>query len=420
MQSENVELKGSAGQHSFPKDRIKILLLESVHPAGIEVLLESGYSNIETLAGALAPAELMKAAADAHVIGIRSKTHVPAEVFAATDRLLAIGAFCIGTDQVDLGAATRGGIPVFNSPFSSTRSVAELVIGAAILLLRRIPDKSAAAHRGEWLKSAAGAHELRGKTIGIIGYGRIGSQVSILAEALNLRVLYWDITPRLALGGARLAGSLQDLLGQSDIVTLHVPDDTTTRGLMTAEKLALIKPGAVLINYARGKVVDGEALAAALRTGHLAGAALDVFPEEPATTAEAFVHPVQGLPNVLLSPHIGGSTEEAQETIGRDVAQKVVSYLDAGVTVGSVTVPELNLPPQAGAHRLLHIHTNTPGILAEINLRLSALGCNIVAQYLKTNEQIGYVVLDIEQGKTQEALQALRGVPHTIKTRSLY
>ena len=405
---------------SFPKDKIRILLVENIHPAARVEFERAGYTNVENITTALPQAEMMQKINDAHLIGIRSKTQLTTEVLAAARRLLGIGAFCIGTDQIDLATATQQGIVAFNSPFSSTRSVAELVIGAAIMLSRAVPDKSTAAHRGLWLKSATGAREVRGKMLGIIGYGRIGSQVGILAEALNMQVQYIDIIPKLQLGGAQPAPTLQHLLQTSDIVTLHVPDDETTHHLIGPAELELMKPGTLLINYARGRVIDADAVAAALRSRRLGGAAVDVFAHEPRGDGEPFINPLQNLPNVLLTPHIGGSTEEAQHSIGADVAQKLIHYLDRGVTQGSVTLPELNLPPQAGAHRLLHIHHNTPGVLSEINTRLAALGINIAAQYLKTNETIGYVVLDVEKGQTELALEALKQVKQTIRARSLY
>jgi D-3-phosphoglycerate dehydrogenase len=405
---------------SYPKDKIKILLLENIHPAAVRELQRAGYGNVEALHTALKAEALAEKLAEAHIVGIRSKTQLTEPLLRNAKRLMGIGAFCIGTDQIDLRTATELGIVAFNSPFSSTRSVAELVIGAAIFLQRGIADKSAAAHRGEWLKKADGAHEVRGKTIGIVGYGRIGSQVGLLAEALNMQVQFYDVVPKLQLGGARPAPTLAELLATSDIVTLHVPDDATTQKLINAERLAQMKSGAMLINYARGRVIDAAAVADAIRSGRLGGAAVDVFETEPRGDGDKFANPLQGLPNVILSPHIGGSTEEAQENIGIDVAQKLVNYLDRGVTIGSVTVPELNLPQQAGAHRLLHIHHNRPGILGEINTYLSQLGINIVGQYLKTNEQIGYVVLDVEKGQTEKALEAIKNVKHTIRARSLY
>ncbi len=404
---------------SYPKDRIQFLLVENVHPAAVEVLGRAGYTRVEVLKGAPSPQELIERLSEVHVLGIRSKTKLTPEVLATARRLWAVGAFCIGTDQIALEVATRQGIAAFNSPFSSTRSVAELVIGSAIHLLRGISDKSAAAHAGQWRKTGGRPRELRGKVLGIVGYGRIGSQLSVLAEALSMRVIFADVEPKLTMGSAQ-AVPLNELLATADVVSLHVPDTAATRGLIGARELAQMRAGSILINYARGRVVDVPALAESIRSGHLGGAAVDVFPHEPASDAEAFDSPLRGLPNVILTPHIGGSTDEAQENIGRDVAHKLVDYLDRGSTVGSVTLPELNLPQQAGAHRLLHLHHNQPGVLGELNQRLSALGINIVGQYLKTNEQIGYVVLDVEAGQTEPALEAIKQVKGTIRARSLY
>ncbi len=406
--------------YSFPKEKIKFLLLENVHPRAVAALNEAGYTDVETEKRALSDAQLLERIGRVHVLGVRSKSRITPRVLEAGEKLLAVGAFCIGTDGIALAEATQRGIAVFNSPYSSTRSVAELTVSAAIMLLRRVPEKNAAAHVGGWLKSPEGCREARGKTLGVVGYGRIGSQVSVLAEGLGMRVVFYDVEPKLALGNARSVSTLGELLAQSDVVTFHVPDTPGTRGMMGAEQILQTKPGAVLINYARGKVVDYAAAADALRTGRLGGVAADVFPVEPASNNEIFSSPLQGLPNVLLTPHIGGSTEEAQENIGLDVAGKLVGFLDRGVTFGSVSIPELNLPQQQDAHRLLHVHRNTPGVLSEINRRLSDLGVNIVGQYLKTNAEVGYVVLDIEKGNTAAALDAIKAVPHTIRARSLY
>jgi len=406
---------------SYPKEKIKIVLLEGIHPAAVAELARAGYTQVQSHAKALPAAELAATLADAHVVGIRSKTRLTAELLAQAPKLLAIGAFCIGTDQIALEAATLQGVAAFNSPYSSTRSVAELVLGACIALERRLFEKSTAVHAGQWPKTSTGAHEIRNKTLGIVGYGRIGSQVSVMAESLGMKVLYYDIEPKLSLGNARPASSLDEVLTQADIVTLHVPADPTTHNLMGAEQFARMKPGAVFINYARGKVVHLPALADAIRSGHVGGAAVDVFPEEPRSNTDPFSTPLQGLPNVILSPHIGGSTEEAQEAIGLDVAHKIIGFLDRGVSIGSVTLPELNLPrTKPNVHRLLHIHHNRPGVVSEINSRLAALGSNIVGQHLNTNAHIGYVVLDIEEGNTAAALDEIRHVRHTIRARSLY
>jgi D-3-phosphoglycerate dehydrogenase len=405
---------------SYPKDKIRFLLLENVHPQATALLRQHGYTQIETLAKALSADELIARLPEVHVLGLRSKTKLPPQVVAHAHKLLAVGAFCIGTDQMHLPTLMQQGVAAFNSPYSSTRSVAELTVGACIQLMRRLPEKSAAAHRGLWLKTSEGCHEVRGKVLGIVGYGRIGSQVSVLAEALGMQVAYYDIIPTLVMGNARRMDSLEALLATADILTLHVPDTPQTRKLLNARTLHLLKPGAHVINYSRGQVVDTAALADAIRSGHVAGAAVDVFEQEPAGADDPFVSPLQGLPNVILSPHIGGSTEEAQENIGLDVAQKLVDFLDTGSTLGSVTLPELQLPRMADTHRLLHIHHNRAGVLSELNSRLSAQGFNIVGQYLKTNEHIGYVVLDIARGNTPLALEILRDVKDTIRVRSLY
>lgn len=405
---------------SFPKEKIKFLLLENVHPRAVAALKAAGYTDVETEKRALSDAELLERIGRVHVLGVRSKSRITPAVLEAGEKLLAVGAFCIGTDGVALGTASQRGVAVFNSPYSSTRSVAELTVAAAIMLLRRVPEKNAAAHVGGWVKSPDGCRETRGKTLGVVGYGRIGSQVSVLAEAMGMRVVFYDVEPKLALGNARPASSLEELLSEADVTTLHVPDTPATRGMIGSEQIARMKPGAVLVNYARGMVVDYAAAAESLKSGRLGGVAADVFPVEPASNNESFASPLQGLANALLTPHIGGSTEEAQENIGLDVAGKLVGFLDRGVTLGSVSIPELNLPQQQDAHRLLHIHRNTPGVLSEINRRLSDLGVNIVGQYLKTNAEVGYVVLDIEKGNTAAALDAIKSAPHTIRARSLY
>ncbi|HEX8721139.1 MAG TPA: phosphoglycerate dehydrogenase, partial [Pyrinomonadaceae bacterium] len=336
------------------------------------------------------------------------------------DRLLAVGCFCIGVNQVDLAAATDAGVAVFNAPYSNTRSVAELVIGACVMLIRRVADKNAAAHRGVWLKEARGSYELRGKTLGIVGYGNIGSQVSVLAEALGMRVVYHDVVPKLPHGNARQARDLSELLAESHVVTLHVPGGAGTRNLIDRAALAGMREGALLINYSRGDVVDLEALRERLASGALGGAAVDVFPEEPEKSGDPFVTPLQNLPNVILTPHIGGSTEEAQAGIGVDVSSKLIQYLEFGTSSGSHTVPPVSLPPQDGTHRILHIHRNVPGVLAEINSRLSERGVNILGQYLKTNERVGYVILDVDTAVSSEAVRILKGAKATLKTRVVY
>jgi len=405
---------------SFPRNKIKILLLENISDAAVREFGLGGYTEVHRLGGAVSEAELIKAVKGVHVLGIRSKTHVTRGVIEAADKLLAIGAFCIGVNQVDLKAATEKGVAVFNAPHANTRSVAELIIGLCVMLIRKIADKNAAAHRGEWLKDAKGAYELRGKTIGIIGYGNIGSQVSNMAEALGLHVIYYDIAAKLPHGNAKQMRELKELLKRSHIVTLHVPSDPTTRNMIDAEAIRSMRKGAILLNYSRGDVVDLAAVRKALKSGKLAGAAVDVFPEEPEKLGDAFECPLQGMPNVILTPHIGGSTEEAQANIGLDVTGKLIKYLDYGTSEGSHTVPPVSLPPQAGTHRILHIHRNVPGVLGEINSRLSEHGINIVGQFLNTNPEIGYVILDVDKGISKEAFELLKDIPATVKARMVY
>ncbi|MCW3106615.1 MAG: serA [Segetibacter sp.] len=405
---------------SYPKEKIHILLLENISANATIVFKNNGYSNIETIAGALSEEELIKAVKDVHLLGIRSKTKVTEKVLAAAKKLQAIGCFCIGVNQVDLHAATKYGVTVFNAPYSNTRSVAELVIGAAIMLIRRIPDKNNAAHNGIWMKEAKGSYELRGKTLGIIGYGNIGSQLSILAEALGMKVLFYDVETKMPLGNAASVKTLPELVANADVISLHVPENATTKNLVNEELLAEFKKGSILINYARGKVVDLDALSTSLKEGRLSGAAIDVFPVEPQKNGEKFTSPLQNLPNVLLSPHIGGSTEEAQQNIGEDVSNKLFQFLEKGVTNGSHTVPSLALPPQEGTHRILHIHKNVPGVLSAINTQLSKNDINIIAQYLKTNDEIGYVVLDVDKKLSSQAAELLKDVKETIKVRLLY
>lgn len=409
-----------AAQTSYPRSKIKILLLENISDAAVEEMQQSGYPEIKKIHGALSEAELVKAVKGVHLIGIRSKTRITKNVIGAADKLLAIGAFCIGVNQVDLEAATEKGVAVFNAPYSNTRSVAELVIGLCVMLIRKIADKNAAAHRGEWLKEAKGSFELRGKTLGIIGYGNIGSQVSIMAEAMGMQVIYYDTATKLPHGNAKQVRDLEELLKQSNIVTLHVPSDATTRMIINAETLAHLQPGGILLNYSRGDVVDIDALHEAIVSGRLAGAAVDVFASEPEKNGDAFSSVLQNLPNVILTPHIGGSTEEAQASIGLDVTTKLVKYLELGTSEGSHTVPPVSLPARTGTHRILHIHRNIPGVLGEINSKLSSRGINIVGQYLKTNDAIGYVILDINSKISKEAFEILKGVEGTVKARMVY
>lgn len=405
---------------SYPKDKINILFLENISEKAVKHFQELGYSSVKKLSGALSEKELIAAVENVHILGIRSKTRITDKVLAAATKLQAIGCFCIGTNQVDLKAATRRGVAVFNAPYSNTRSVAELVIALSVLLIRRIPDKNKAAHEGIWMKDAKGSFELRGKTLGIIGYGNIGSQVSVLAEAMGMRVLYYDTLTKLPLGNALPGRSLKDVVSQSDIVTLHVPDTTLTRNMINKQVLKQFKKGSILLNYARGEVVDLEELRKFLADGHLSGAAIDVFPWEPEKNGEHFDTPLRNLPNVILTPHIGGSTEEAQQNIGEDVSVKLSQYLEVGNSFGSHSVPPLGLPPQEGAHRILHIHRNVPGVLSAINTELSNHHINILGQYLKTNDEIGYVVLDVDKKLSGQAQKLLRGVKETIKARLLY
>lgn len=405
---------------SYPKDKINILFLENISDVAVKYFNAGGYANVKKLNGALSEEQLIKEIRNVHLIGIRSKTQLTASVLEAAEKLQAVGCFCIGVNQVDLKAATRQGIAVFNAPYSNTRSVAELVIGASIMLIRRIIDKNRAAHEGTWLKEATGSYELRGKTLGIIGYGNIGSQLSVLGESLGMKVIYYDVETKLPLGNAVDSKNLKDLVGKADIISLHVPDLPTTKNMINKALLKNFKEGSILINYARGEVVDLDALAKSLAEGHLSGAAIDVFPWEPERNGDKFTTPLQGLNNVLLTPHIGGSTQEAQHNIGGDVSSKLFNYLEKGISYGSHTVPALSLPPQEGTHRILHIHNNKPGVLSEINTTLSQNNINILGQYLKTNDSIGYVVLDVDKELSRNALELLRKVKETIKVRMLY
>ena len=405
---------------STEKSKIRFLLLEGIHPSASSVLQAAGYTQIESLPGALPEDELKTKIADAHFVGIRSRTQLTADVLAHATRLAAVGCFCIGTNQVDLNAARERGIAVFNAPFSNTRSVAELVLAEAILLLRGIPEKSAVAHRGGWLKTADNAYEIRGKTLGIVGYGSIGTQLSVLAEALGMQVVFFDVVTKLPLGNARQVGRLNDLLAQSDVVSLHVPETPATQWMIDAPEIAAMKPGSVLINASRGLVVRIEPLADALKAKKLLGAAIDVFPVEPRSNKDRFESPLQGIDNVILTPHVGGSTMEAQENIGIEVAEKLVKYSDNGTSTSSVNFPEVALPAHPGKHRLLHVHQNVPGVLAQINQVFSDNHINIASQYLQTNEAVGYVVIDIDAAHSDLALAKLAQVPGTIRTRVLF
>lgn len=405
---------------SLDKAKIKFLLLEGVHASAVDVLRAAGYSQIESLPSALPDAQLKEKIADVHFLGIRSRTQLTEEVFAHAHKLAAVGCFCIGTNQVDLQAARARGVAVFNAPYSNTRSVAELVIAEAILLLRGVPAKNAAAHRGGWLKTAENSYEIRGKTLGVVGYGAIGTQLSVLAEGLGMHVLFHDVVAKLPLGNARQVASLQELLAASDIVTLHVPETPSTQWMLGAAQIAAMKPGSILINASRGTVVEIEPLAEAIRSGKLLGAAIDVFPVEPRGNKDEFLSPLRGLDNVILTPHIGGSTLEAQANIGIEVAEKLVRYSDTGTTTSSVNFPEVALPSHPGKHRLLHVHHNVPGVLSEINRIFSDNHINIASQYLQTNENIGYVVIDLDAGSSELALEKLAQVPGTIRSRVLF
>ncbi|MCC6426901.1 MAG: phosphoglycerate dehydrogenase [Phycisphaerales bacterium] len=415
-------------QTSFPKGKIKAVLLEGVHPRGAALLEEEGF-QVELLPKALEGAALAKAISGAHLLGIRSKTQVTASALAAAPKLLAVGCFCIGTNQVDVRDACVRGVPVFNSPFSNTRSVAELTIAEIVALCRQLVEKSRKMHAGEWDKSADGAHEVRGRTLGIVGYGRIGSQVSVLAESMGMRVVFYDNMPRLALGNARPCRTLGEVLEQADVVTLHVPATGQTENMIGRAEIRKMKKGAFLINNARGSVVDIPALAAGIKSGQLGGAALDVFPEEPVGKGEAFRSEVCGLSNVILTPHVGGSTEEAQESISEDVAGKFIKFINVGTTTGAVNVPEVELPPQAergdGAgklrrHRILHFHRNVPGVLSAMHQVIARMGANISAEYLQTNKDIGFVVLDVDPTDGVKVMEGVKGIPETIRVRMLW
>jgi D-3-phosphoglycerate dehydrogenase len=407
-------------QTSYPRNKIKFLLLENLSESAVKELEDNGYTNIEKLSKALSEEDLCKKIKGVHIIGIRSKTQITEKVLESADKLLAVGCFCIGTNQVDLKAATEKGVAVFNAPYSNTRSVAELVIGLFVMLIRRISDKNIAAHNGTWLKDAAGSYELRGKTLGIVGYGNIGSQVSILAENLGLNVIYYDILTKLPLGNAKQVKTLKELLKKSDIVTLHVPSTPETKNMFDAKMLKELKKGAIFVNYSRGDVVDLDALKNLIESEKISGAAIDVFPQEPKKKGDDFTTVLQNLPNVILTPHIGGSTQEAQVNIGFDAASKLINYLELGTSTGSHTVPPVSLSPQEDTHRILHIHKNKPGVLSEINSDLSDNGINIVGQYLKTNEEIGYVILDIDNKISKKAFEILKNIDGTIKTRMVY
>lgn len=410
----------TTNKNSLAKNKIKILLLEGVHQSALEELRIKGYSNIEYIKTSLSNDDLIAKIADVHFIGIRSRTQLTDEVLSHAKKLVAIGCFCIGTNQVDIKAAQKYGVPVFNAPFSNTRSVAELVLGETLLLLRGIPEKSAKAHRGEWLKSAVGSVEARGKTLGIIGYGHIGTQLGILAETLGMRVRFYDIETKLPLGNASQAPTLSTLLGEADVVSLHVPQTPQTKNMIGAAEFAAMKTGAIFINASRGTVVDIDALVEALTEKKVAGAAIDVFPVEPKGNDDEFVSALRGFDNVILTPHIGGSTKEAQENIGLEVASKLAKYSDNGSSLSAVNFPEVSLPEHVNTSRLLHIHHNQPGVLTKINQAFAEHSINIAAQYLQTDSQIGYVVIDIESTNSVKALKALKAIDGTIRARILH
>ncbi|MBH96290.1 MAG: phosphoglycerate dehydrogenase [Gammaproteobacteria bacterium] len=405
---------------SFDKSKLKVLLLESVHPSAERTFRDAGYTNIETVKSALTGDELVAKLKGVHFLGIRSRTILTDNVFKAADKLVAVGCYCIGTNQVDLVSATEHAVAVFNAPYSNTRSVAELVLAEAILLLRGIPEKNAEAHRGKWVKTASGAFEIRGKTFGIVGYGSIGSQLSVLAEGLGMRVIFYDAVSKLPLGNASQTPSLERLLRQSDIVTLHVPDLPSTRNLIDEKRIQQMKPNSVLINASRGTVVDINALAKALKEKHLLGTAIDVFPIEPKSNRDEFKSPLRGLDNAILTPHIGGSTQEAQENIGVEVAEKLVRYSDNGSTLTSVNFPEVALPPHPNHHRLLHVHENRPGVLSAINAIFAENQINIGSQFLQTSETVGYVVIDVNRDYSEVALEELSKIAGTIRCRVLF
>ena len=405
---------------SLERNKLKVVLLEGIHPSAVEAFTADGYTQIETHPKALEGQALIDAIADAHFVGLRSRTQLTAEVLEQAQKLVAVGAFCIGTNQIALDAAAKRGVPVFNAPFSNTRSVAELVLAEIIMLMRGIPQKNALLHRGGWMKSAANSFEVRGKTLGIIGYGHIGTQLGLLAETLGMRVVFYDIETKLPLGNARQLSTLDELLAEADVVSLHVPETPDTKNMMGAEQIARMKKGSFLINASRGTVVDIDALAAALESKHILGAAIDVFPVEPKGNEGDFQSPLIRFENVLLTPHSGGSTGEAPESIGREVASKLIRYSNNGSTLSAVNFPEVSLPAHPGLCRILHIHRNVPGMLTRINDRLSNAGINIASQYLQTNQHVGYVVVDVENEGSAEALHEISDLEGTIRARVLY
>ena len=404
---------------SFPKDRIKVLLLENVHPSAHELFNAEGF-HLDIVPGALAEDELAKRIEDVHVLGIRSKTRVTRKVLGNARRLLTLGCFCIGTNQVDLAEANKKGAPVFNAPFSNTRSVAEMILAEVVMLSRLLGDRSREMHQGQWRKVATGSFEVRHKTLGIVGYGHIGRQIGVIAESMGMNVVFFDIAARLPMGNNVPVKTLEDLLGQADFVTLHVPETPQTRGMIGAAQLAAMKPGSYLLNASRGTVVDIPALAESLKSGHLGGAAIDVFPEEPETNSDGFKTPLQGLPNVVMTPHIGGSTAEAQEAIGREVATALIKFVNIGITTGAVNFPHVELPMTPGKHRILNVHRNVPGVLRDINRIVSDKGANIAAQVLATDPDIGYLIMDLDQDVSGDVKDAVAALQTNVRTRILY
>ena len=405
---------------SLEKSKIRFLLLEGIHQSAVDTLQKVGYTNIEYLKTAISENELIEKIKGVHFVGIRSRTQLTRRVFESANKLVAAGCFCIGTNQVDLLAAQEYGVVVFNAPYSNTRSVAELVLAETIMLLRGIPEKNMACHRGGWLKSAVGSFEVRGKTLGIVGYGSIGTQVSVLAESLGMNVCFYDVVTKLPLGNAVQVRDFHALLELSDVVTLHVPESASTKNMIGHQEITAMKQGAILLNAARGTIVDIDALAEGLRSKHLAGAAIDVFPLEPKSNEEEFVSPLREFDNAILTPHIGGSTQEAQENIGIEVAEKIIKYSDNGTTTSSVNFPEVALPEHPGKHRLLHVHQNIPGVLSAINSVFSKNSINIAGQYLQTNDKVGYVVIEVDAGYSDLALQQLKNIEGTIRCRVIY
>lgn len=412
-------MTSDAPTHSFPKDQIKVLLLENIHTSAHEIFQSEGF-QLEKVSGALGEDELARKIEDVHVLGIRSKTRVTEKALSNARRLLTLGCFCIGTNQVDLAAAHRRGIPVFNAPFSNTRSVAEMILAEIVMLSRRLGDRVREMHVGQWRKVATGSFEIRGKTLGIVGYGHIGRQIGVIAEALGMRVLFFDVIAKLPMGNNRATKTLDELLAQSDFVTLHVPETPQTRGMIAARELAQMRAGSYLLNASRGTVVDIPALAEALGSGHVAGAAIDVFPEEPETNSDGFATPLRGLANVVMTPHIGGSTAEAQEAIGREVGAALTKFVNAGVTTGAVNFPQIDLPLTPGKHRILNVHRNVPGVLRDINRIVSEKGANIAAQVLATDPDIGYLVMDLDQDVSRDVKNAMAVLETSLKTRILY